>query len=118
MQEQDRYTLEELFDNLRISLSKLAKMAEINEGTLIRIRKGEYSVRRTTINRLLDAFSEIYKLKLSLDNVTGFVLEDKRQKPQSIPPQVDKKPPIEEPRLFDIPKTEDPQIQVVGPKRE
>jgi hypothetical protein len=78
MQEKDIYTLEELYDNLRISLSKLGKMADINEGTLIRIRKGQYSVRKTTINKLLDAFSEIYGIDFSTKKVTGFTLEDKK----------------------------------------
>lgn len=78
MKQKDMYTLEELYDNLKISLSKLGKMADINEGTLIRIRKGQYSARKTTINKLLDAFSEIYGIEFSLDNVTGIRIEDKR----------------------------------------
>jgi hypothetical protein len=78
MKQKDMYTLEELYGNLKISLSKLSKIADINEGTLIRIRKGLYSVRKTTVNKLLDAFSEVYGRELSLDNVTGIRLEDKR----------------------------------------
>ncbi len=78
MKQKDMYTLDELYDNLKISLSKLSKIADINEGTLIRIRKGQYSARRTTINKLLDAFSEVYGIELSLDNVTGFRIEDKK----------------------------------------
>lgn len=78
MKQKDMYTLEELYDNLKISLSKLSKIADINEGTLIRIRKGKYSVRKTTVNKLLDAFSEVYGLEFSLDNVTGITLEDKK----------------------------------------
>src|SRR6266550_6949491 len=78
MKQKDMYTLEELYDNLKISLSKLSKIADINEGTLIRIRKGKYSVRKTTVNKLLDAFSEVYGLDFSLDNVTGITLEDKK----------------------------------------
>lgn len=98
MKQKDMYTLEELYDNLKISLSKLSKIADINEGTLIRIRKGQYSARKTTVNKLLDAFSEVYGIELSLDNVTGIQVEDKRaQQSQKPIAQTVEKPSIPSP---------------------
>jgi hypothetical protein len=77
MKQKDTYTLEELYANLDISLSKLSKIAGVTEATLTRIHDG-YSARRETINKLLKAFSEVYGLELSQDNVTGIILEDKK----------------------------------------
>jgi hypothetical protein len=77
MKQKDMYTLDELCDNLTISLSEFSEMSGVNEGTLARIRKG-YTARRKTVNRLLAAFSEVHGIELSLDNVTGITLEDKK----------------------------------------
>jgi transcriptional regulator with XRE-family HTH domain len=77
MKQKDMYTLEELFDSLDISLAKLSKMANVNESTLSRIRDG-YSARVETVNKLLKAFSEVYGIELSRNNVTGITLEDKK----------------------------------------
>lgn len=70
MKEKDQYTLNELCDNLEIPISDFCKRAAITEGTLARIRKG-FSARRSTINKMLRVFSEIYNRELSLDNVVG-----------------------------------------------
>jgi len=77
MKQKEKYTLAELYDNLRIPYSELSRMARVNEGTLTRIRKG-YAARRSTINKLLDAFSETYGIELSIDNVIGINLEEKQ----------------------------------------
>ncbi len=77
MKQKEKYTLAELYDNLRIPYSELSRMARVNEGTLTRIRKG-YAARRSTINKLLDAFSETYGIDLSIDNVIGINLEEKQ----------------------------------------
>jgi hypothetical protein len=77
MKQKDMYTLDELCDNLIISLSEFSELSGVNEGTLARMRKG-YSARRKTVNRLLAAFSEVYGIELSLGNVTGIILEDKK----------------------------------------
>lgn len=77
MKQKDMYTLDELYSNLDISLSKLSKMAGVTEPTTTRIRDG-YSARRETMNKLLKGFSEVYGIELSLDNVTGITLEDKK----------------------------------------
>jgi hypothetical protein len=52
-------------------------MSGVTEPTTTRIRDG-YSARRETINKLLKGFSEVYGVELSLDNVTGITLEDKK----------------------------------------
>jgi predicted transcriptional regulator len=70
VQQKDAYTLQELFDYLPISISKLAKESGINEVTLARIRDGERT-RRDTVNKLLLAMSKVYKHDLSLNNVIG-----------------------------------------------
>ena len=70
MQQKEKYTLQELFEYLPISISRLAKESEINEVTLARIRNGERT-RRDTANKLLLAMSKIYERDLSIRNVTG-----------------------------------------------
>ena len=70
MQQKETYTLQELFEYLPISISRLAKESEINEVTLARIRNGERT-RRDTANKLLLAMSKIYGHDLNIRNVTG-----------------------------------------------
>jgi predicted transcriptional regulator len=70
MEEKDIYTLQELYDELPCSLVELGDRAGLNEVTIARIRDGK-PVRRSSVNRLMLAFSEIYKRTLSLRNVTG-----------------------------------------------
>jgi hypothetical protein len=77
MEQKDMYTLEELYDNLPIALSELGRRGDINEVTLARIRDG-YAARRSTINKLLDTLSKVYGIKLSLSNVTGILIRDKK----------------------------------------
>jgi predicted transcriptional regulator len=70
MEEKDIYTLQELYDELPCSLVELGDRAGLNEVTIARIRDGK-PVRRSSVNRLMLTFSEIYKRSLSLRNVTG-----------------------------------------------
>jgi predicted transcriptional regulator len=70
MEDKDTYTIQELYDELTVTLTDLARQADLNEVTIARIRDGK-PVRRLTINRLLRALSEIYGRPLSLRNVTG-----------------------------------------------
>jgi hypothetical protein len=70
MQKKETYTLQELFERLPISISRLAKDSDINEVTLARIRDGART-RRDTVNKLLLTMSKVYERDLSLDNVTG-----------------------------------------------
>lgn len=70
MEDQEKYTLNKLCDDLDISISEFCRRVPINEGTLARIRVG-HAARRSTANKILREFSKIYGFKLSLDNVTG-----------------------------------------------
>jgi len=69
MEEKKRYTLRELFNYLPISLAELSRRSRVNEVTIARIRDGESVAQRSTANRLLLVFSEVYGRKLTLDNV-------------------------------------------------
>lgn len=70
MQEKTTYTIQELYDDLPCTLVDLGSKTGLNEVTVARIRDGK-PTRRSTVNRLLLAMSDIYKRPLSLRNVTG-----------------------------------------------
>jgi hypothetical protein len=70
MQEQETYTIQELFEDLPLSIRQLAEEVHINEVTLARIRDGK-TTRRATANKLLVFLSKLYERPLSLRNVTG-----------------------------------------------
>ena len=74
MQQKDRYTLEELFEDLPCTLVALGDKSGLSEVTVARIRDGK-PARRSTVNSLLCAFSEIYNIPLSLHNVTGITVQ-------------------------------------------
>jgi hypothetical protein len=84
MEQKDRYSLGELFDNLEITFTELSERSKISDVTLGRVRNGQ-SVRRTTINILLRTFSEIYGIKLNLRNVDGIIIQGK---PINSPPVI------------------------------
>ena len=69
MQEKSMYTRRELFTNLPISLAELSRRSQVNEVTIARIRDGESIALRSTANKLLRVFSEVYGRTLTLDNV-------------------------------------------------
>ncbi len=69
MEAKNRYTLQELFNNLPISIAELARRSTVNEVTIARIRDGESIALRSTANKLLRVFSEVYSKTLTLDNV-------------------------------------------------
>jgi hypothetical protein len=102
MQEKEMYTLRELYDNLEVPYAKLGKMADMSEGTVTRIRDG-YPARRTTLNRLLRAFSTVYGRQLTLENVTGVQIEDKHKQEQVTVP------PVSTPTINAIPQQTSPQ---------
>ena len=77
MDHKETYTLTELFDNLDITLAELGRKSNISEVTIARIRDGKQT-RRNTANRLLRTLSAYYGTPLSLSNVTGFKLQNKR----------------------------------------
>jgi predicted transcriptional regulator len=86
-----QYQLKELFDNLTITLTELKRRSGISDVTLISIRNG-HSARRSTINTLLQTFSEIYGVKLTLKNVDGIIIQGK---PVTRPSSVAKQEPVQ-----------------------
>ena len=72
------YTIQELYDDLPISLVELGERARLNEVTVARIRDGK-STRRTSVNRLLLVLSEVYSKPLSLKNVSGINVQINRR---------------------------------------
>jgi hypothetical protein len=114
MEQKDTYTLEELYDNLPIALSELGRRSGINEVTLARIRDG-YFARRSTVVRLLGAFSKVHGVKLTLENVSGILIRDKKAmqgtekakeapaKPAKVIPEKPPKRPYK-PRKTDLPE--------------
>jgi len=68
-----RYTLQDLYQNLPVSISELGRKSNINEVTLARIRDGK-AARRHTVVKLLNAFSEIYGEQITFENVEGINL--------------------------------------------
>ncbi len=70
LEEKDIYDIHDLFDNLDISIRKLADVAQLSEVTLARIRDGKPTYRRTA-NHLLKVFSGIYERPFYLNKVTG-----------------------------------------------
>ncbi|HEX3643692.1 MAG TPA: hypothetical protein VHV10_20575 [Ktedonobacteraceae bacterium] len=83
MKQKEQYTLEELFNHLAITVTELSSLAGMSEVTIRRIRHG-YPARRSTANKLLLAFSKAYDRDLSIDNVTGLVLDERQhtEKPE------------------------------------
>lgn len=80
-------TIKELFDDLPMSIRKLAQEVKINEVTLARIRDGK-PTRRPTANKLLMFFSELYKQRYTLRSVTGItILEYPRKEKQQTKPK-------------------------------
>jgi predicted transcriptional regulator len=71
-------SIQELYDNLTITLVELAERADLNEVTVARIRDGK-PTRRTSVNRLLKVLSAVYEKPLSLKNVTGINVQVNRR---------------------------------------
>lgn len=70
LEPKEKYDLQELYDELPITLVALGQIAKINEVTIARIRDGK-PTRRSTINRLLAAFSQVYERPFSVRNVSN-----------------------------------------------
>ncbi len=68
--EQNTYTIQELYDDLPITLIELGERADLNEVTVARIRDGK-PARRTSVNKLLRVLSQVYGKPFSLRNVSG-----------------------------------------------
>jgi hypothetical protein len=65
-----------LLENMPANLSELARLADVSERSIMRMRDGE-SVLRGTANKVLRGLSRIYGQTFTLDNVTGINLYDK-----------------------------------------
>lgn len=109
MKVKESYTLEELCRGLSITLKKFCQMAGITEGTLINLRQG-YSGRQSTINSILNTFSQIYGIEFSLENVTGITVQDK-------PHQKGKKQPEQKTTPYETSETKGPKNRNIEPKR-
>lgn len=77
-EEQSTYTIQELYDDLPITLVELAERADLNEVTVARIRDGK-PTRRTSVNRLMRVLTELYGKPLSLKNVSGVNVQVNRR---------------------------------------
>jgi predicted transcriptional regulator len=73
IEKKERYSIDELFSRLPISISELARRSKISEVTAASIRDGRQA-RLHTINRLLSALSELYRIDLSIKNVDGLYI--------------------------------------------
>src|SRR6266571_1933579 len=69
IEEKSKYSLQELFNSLPITIAELARRSKVNEVTIARIRDRESIALRSTANKLLRVFSEVYGRPLTLDNV-------------------------------------------------
>ncbi len=69
MEEKSRNRLRELFTHLPIPIAELARRSKVNEVTIARIRDGESIALRSTANKLLRVFSDVYGRTLTLDTV-------------------------------------------------
>lgn len=70
MEKRETYPLAILFEDLPLSILQLSRKTGINEVTIARVRDG-MPTRRSTANKLLMAFSQIYEKEFNLRNVTG-----------------------------------------------
>ncbi len=65
-----------LLENMPANLSELARLADVSERSIMRMRDGD-AVLRGTANKILRGLSQIYGQTYTLDNVTGINLYDK-----------------------------------------
>ncbi len=86
MEQKEQYTFEELCNGLEMSMSTFCKMANVDEGTVARIRKGHLA-RRGTINRLIRTFGEVYGIKIIPENVSGLTLQEHIHQKVEKPPE-------------------------------
>ncbi len=110
MKLKESYTLEELCSGLSITLKKFCQMAGITEGTLINLRQ-RYAGRPSTVNSILNTFSQVYGIEFSLENVEGLKVQEK-------PHQKGKKPTEATMSIPAIPQTEVAQNRPTIEKRD
>ncbi len=89
--EKQVYSIRELIENLPTSIRKLAEDSGVNEVTIAAVRDGTRRFQRKTVNRLLNALSQIYSRPFTLENVTGIELEQKTAWNKGVPGSTVKK---------------------------
>jgi hypothetical protein len=65
-----------LIENMPANLSELARLSNVSERSIMRMRDGE-AVLRGTANKVLKGLSTVYGQTFTLDNVTGINIYDK-----------------------------------------
>ncbi|WP_126550620.1 HNH endonuclease [Dictyobacter kobayashii] len=73
LEEKQQYSIQELHENLTITLADLARASEITPKSLNRILYGD-RVTRNLANKLLLVLSKVYDRPLTIKNVTGINL--------------------------------------------
>lgn len=76
--EETKTSIRDLFDDMPISIRQLALKLNINEVTLARIRDGK-ATSKPTVNKLLMYFSETFKQRYTLRNVTGINVTERNK---------------------------------------
>ncbi len=72
----DIHDFGKLIENMPANLSELARLSNVSERSIMRMRDGE-SVLRGTANKVLRGLAQIYGETFTLDNVTGINLYDR-----------------------------------------
>jgi hypothetical protein len=72
----EKHDFIKLLDNMPANQAELARLSEVNERTIIRMKNGE-TVLRGTANKVLRGLSQIYGQSFTLDNVTGINISDR-----------------------------------------
>lgn len=78
MEDRDIYTLRELIEGLPLSLREFGRKYDISEVTIARLRDGKPGL-RSTINKLLIAFSDVYGKSFTMRNVRGITIRGEEQ---------------------------------------
>lgn len=73
LEEKETYTLRELIESLPYSLREFGRKYDVSEVTIARLRDGKPGM-RSTINKLLAAFSEVYGKRFTMRNVQGITI--------------------------------------------
>ncbi|MGI9059711.1 MAG: hypothetical protein ACR2H5_14140 [Ktedonobacteraceae bacterium] len=78
LQDKETFTIEELYEELPITLVELGQRSGLNEVTIARIRDGK-PTRRVSLNKLLLALSAVYERTLTIRNITGVNVQVNRR---------------------------------------
>jgi hypothetical protein len=73
---ENMYDFAKLLGNVPASLSELARLADVSERSIMRMRDG-HRVQRNIANKVLYALSQKYNKTFTLDNVRGINLYER-----------------------------------------